>query len=133
VHGRDAKAHGDRPEANAQVRRLRRVGRIDAEPDHDHADQERRQRGQDEIVDGARKAGGEQADEMHRPNTCRQRQRRSGKEEAASQPGCAVEFGGKGKTDKTALNRDRDRKRDEPRIMRNWHSSPRFLPRVHYG
>ena len=39
--------------------------------------------------------------------------------ETAAETACAVEFGGKRKTDETALNGDCDGKRNEPRIMRN--------------
>jgi hypothetical protein len=37
-------------------------------PDHDHAHQERQQRRKHQIVDRRRQAGGQHADEMHRPD-----------------------------------------------------------------
>lgn len=96
VHGRDAETHGDRPEAYAQVGRLLRVSGVDADADHDHAQQERGQGGENQVVDGARKARRKQANEMHRPHTRGQRKRRPREGQSAPKSGGAVQLGRKG-------------------------------------
>ena len=84
VHCRDAKPHCDRSERDSQFGKPRLMRGVDAEPDNDHADEERREGGQHEIVDRAWKARREQAHEMHRPDTGGQRYRRARKDEAAT-------------------------------------------------
>ena len=100
------------------------MGGVDADADHDDADEERDQRRQHQIVDGAGEIGGQHADEMHRPDAGRERQRRSGEREAPAEPLGRIQFAGERQADETALDGDGDRKRHEPWLVWNGHSAP---------
>ena len=124
MHEADAEAHRQGARADPKRRRSRRMRGIDANPDHDDANEEGDQRRQHEIVDRARKVRGEHGDEMHRPDAGRQRDRRSGDGEPAAKALGRVNSARQRQADEAALNGDRDRKSHEPRLVRNHHPAP---------
>ena len=113
--------HRDDPEPHEDGRRAdpRNGGRPGARGEHrsaddDHADEERNQRRQDEVVDRERRPLGQHADEMHRPDAERQANGGAGKKRPLPRPLRARHLNGEAQPDIGSLNRQRDGKRDKP-------------------
>jgi hypothetical protein len=77
VHRDDAEAHEDGRRADPPRRRRAGADREHRRADHDHADKERQQRRQDEIVDRKGNLLRQHADEVHRPDAQSKTDRRA--------------------------------------------------------
>ena len=82
--------------------------------DDDHADEKRQQRRQDEIVDRKGNALRQHADEMHRPDAEPERNRSAGEKRALPCAFGAGDLNGETQPDIGALDRQRDRERNQP-------------------
>ena len=127
MHRNDAEPHEHG--GGADARQCRRTGARgkNPRPDHDHADKERQQGRQDEVVDRKRNALRQHADEMHRPDAEREGDRCAGKKSALPRPFGAGGLNREAQPDIGALDRERDRERYQPWRVRHRHRPPSLI------